>query len=1090
MANKGLNFDAAAFQEAWKDGLLEKEDVDDLKKLRDAGLIEFEPTQFRGDSKTRRQWTPEMWRAYDKRKELSKKTNSTPGFSALATNAATFGFSDEISAGLEAAGRSGLNLLRGRPANLAQNFDRSWAEQQAYLDLAKENTSGVGQVAAAIVGGLSGAAPAKAAATARTAVQTLPQMARNSALWGMLFGGAQGVGATEGGVNERALEGIKGATVGGLVGVAAPAVASAAGAAVRPGRDWYRLRKQRLAERARAAEQDFAEVGARPFTPAVADNTTVTAAARGLGRTFFGSKLRSSADQTIEDLERTIRGAVIPTSPDVAGQRAQQLLRRTLTERSIPAAEVRALPPERLEEISSVGAAPSQLRFPPDRPEPVIEQPPLAAPRRIDTKEVESRLVPPPLVKYKPALKELSDVPIPPEMQRQVRTAEAEMELARQQFAPYKAKIEEAEFWSRAARQRYEILERRAPRFVKLPSPEEAKKAAPFGKGFRAAMMAREAIKQRDAEYASFVAKQAADLRATGALVPKSYAEWGALRKKVMEDLRETERVLAPIKNTQARLAAATENLKAVNDTASLARRQAVEAVNRRAIADAEEQAAFETRRLVDAERTRVRQELEQREAQRVEYANSVAGRAEAVQLATQRANQQADATHRALLREHDISMKAAERRVRRPIAIGTSAESLPTQFDAAYAQLARSTKGLQVPLLGTKRQGVNATATSRLLGEISMEGRGLGQLPGYKGNPFSETGAVRDDVMGLVEQRLGPEISAALRSYSDRRASGQFNSGMEGLRAIRSAVGRAIGAQGAQAGSATTNTYDQALVRRLYASITEDVQAAVTRMPNAGRDVAQQISQVDDAYRHFLNDVRRPLARIFGDQVGPEQAMNRLIEAAGKGAQADIRLLRSYFQVVDQSGDRFSAVNGMVARMTEEGLPGFVQAFGKLSDEARTLMFQGDAAALGRTLEAINRAARRMQPYARGANNATGGNLSAIARPGNLLTGVVAYLNVPVAITGSVGAEVASRILASSAFRRWLTAVPQAAARGARPRKMHAARGYAILREQLGINQSVAQGLSELLDDVMNIGDERGDDDAAMAKSRGAVSR
>lgn len=146
----------------------------------------------------------------------------------------TFGFQDEILAGLDAA----VQPLISKPENgssadtWSQRYDENVANQRALLKTGQEQhpvTSTVG----AVVGGIapaiaSGGMSLGASATGAAARQTTGRAMLQGAGVGAVYGGAYGLGSAEGDIGDRVPGALQGAALGGLVGGAVPAVIGAA----------------------------------------------------------------------------------------------------------------------------------------------------------------------------------------------------------------------------------------------------------------------------------------------------------------------------------------------------------------------------------------------------------------------------------------------------------------------------------------------------------------------------------------------------------------------------------------------------------------------------------------------------------------------------------------------------------------------------------------------------------------------------------------------------------------------------------------------------------------------------------------------
>lgn len=417
------------------------------------------------------------------------------------------------------------------------------------------------------------------------------------------------------------------------------------------------------------------------------------------------------------------------------------------------------------------------------------------------------------------------------------------------------------------------------------------------------------------------------------------------------------------------------------------------------------------------------------------------------------------------LQRDRDATWNAEveERRSRasEPFVAGRSRETYPTEFDAAYEQVGRNLPPVQSNPLG--RQNEAAPRLVRFLDDVAQEARSNGQLPGYKaGQVFDETGAVRPDLMEHLRPRLGDDVSQFLTYLSDRRSTNQFAPGIEGLYRMRTRLGRSIAdaRRGTGATDAAARTADDALLSRLYDVLTDEIETITRGAGPRGELASQQRQQVDAAYREFSQQLRRPLATIFGDNVTPEQAIERLV-ASTRDTRGNVNLLQAFYRVVEDKGDRLLVTNTILHRMAEGGMQGFMQTYRAISPEAREIMFQGAARDYGRNLDRLVRVGGRLERYARTAREGAGLDLSRATRPGNMMFGLMAYINVPNAITGAIGAESMARLLASRRFAEWLRTAPQAIDQGSQLTwARHANRLRAVATSELGLNEAAAEKL------------------------------
>ncbi len=139
-----------------------------------------------------------------------------------AADAATFGFMDEIAAGLGAA--TGIG---GTYGDYEGNLKR-----QRGLDKVDEEVNKVARIGGQLAGGIgTGVGMARNGVTLMRGGMSLPAAVGAGALEGAAYGGAYGVGSAD---DNRLQGGLEGAKVGAVIGGAVPIIARGIGAATRP----------------------------------------------------------------------------------------------------------------------------------------------------------------------------------------------------------------------------------------------------------------------------------------------------------------------------------------------------------------------------------------------------------------------------------------------------------------------------------------------------------------------------------------------------------------------------------------------------------------------------------------------------------------------------------------------------------------------------------------------------------------------------------------------------------------------------------------------------------------------------------------
>jgi hypothetical protein len=163
------------------------------------------------------------------------------GFNDSVEQGASFGFMDEINAGIRSGIRGVHNLVTGKDADFGGNYDRALADERGDFKQFEEEHPVIA-TGANIAGGLISSIPlAGAAMGARTAAGVIGRGAAS----GAAAGAVGGFGAGEGGFENRAIGAGRGAAVGGVVGAALPVIAKVGSEAVKLGGNVLGLRNSK-----------------------------------------------------------------------------------------------------------------------------------------------------------------------------------------------------------------------------------------------------------------------------------------------------------------------------------------------------------------------------------------------------------------------------------------------------------------------------------------------------------------------------------------------------------------------------------------------------------------------------------------------------------------------------------------------------------------------------------------------------------------------------------------------------------------------------------------------------------------------------
>lgn len=364
----------------------------------------------------------------------------------------------------------------------------------------------------------------------------------------------------------------------------------------------------------------------------------------------------------------------------------------------------------------------------------------------------------------------------------------------------------------------------------------------------------------------------------------------------------------------------------------------------------------------------------------------------------------------------------------------GRSRESYPTEFAAGYERVARETPPVNRNPLGARNSP--KTATESLINDFALDGFKGGSIQGYRhGEAFGLDGRVmHPDLMPYLRNQLGPEVARRLETYAEARATpggrnanypDGFPLDMKTLRDLRTAVRRE-----SEKGYNPTEprTTDQAMLRRLEGALTEDMHAFQQQAGAQGQRSSNMMRGVDSEYARVSDELRRPLARIFGEKVTPVDAMGKLATAAEKG---DRQTLGAFMRVMAEKDNPTRAAASIVSHMMGEtgGIEAFLKGYGKIPPSSRDVMFIGEE---GRGLRAsydrLETLMRQMRPYQSAVTN--GGGID-FTRRVNLALGAAAVAHPVNAMMLAGGGALLSRFMTSPRYVNWLTTAGRESARG-----------------------------------------------------------
>lgn len=1036
-------------------------------------------------SDQRTDWTPEMREAYQGRRATieAQEKRDLPGQGSVRrgsrqiVHGATFGGSDELAAGVQTVLETPF-----KSGSFRDRFNQNWAAEQASLDDARGGSTPLGG-AEELLGGFTTGVPRMVAGTAMRAPtfwEGAKEAVKTGAKYGPVFAAGHTFLDTEGDIGDR-LENVPEAALEGLIYGPLVALGLHGGiAGINAARSAAAARRQSRAGRTAPIVDDFRESGVPEFPPALSDSGLVEGTATSLAGTVFGSSLRTGARRSIEALEGRVQDELAAAggvrTPAEAGEQQQTFLRHQLTGRSRPREDIDTMSREQLQDISGVapdpGYRPDPVRVPPVAPKPVT---PVTADAYLNSVRDGVPQVSP---KYAPeevprpiTLEEFRSPDPAPRVDAEIVAKRAELDQLRANTEPAARAFaeEQSTLADEIGRAGFTVEEHKGGAFslrrkgvwgmtddpIEYYSngrPDnyaernyEATARKKYGKGnvrgesaakpyLDAAEAIREVRKGTDQ-----IAAKYAQVRTRGAAIEQARKQIAQIEKDIVKaEAAATERI-AKERGT-AEQKQREDYIKAVeveNERVRLANEQA------RIMAD--DAAMAETDRLREEAVSAVRETAEQGAAARTRQFERQA--AEDARKETARLQVDAEATQAADL---------AERRSRasEPFVVGRSGESYPTEFDAAYRAVDLNTPKVQRNALGTRETKTTPAAgsnTTRLLESFADEARSSGKLPGYKGQVFDDAGRLRQDLVDYLRPRLGEEVTDHLVYLSERRANYQFPPNVRGMHSTRTEIGREMADAGRGKPPGAPRGANEAMLARYYKAYNDDIVSA--REAGGGHISAQQRAQVDRGYQEYTQ-LRSSLAKVFGEEVNPVQAIDTLVKSTQRGGNID--QLRAFYRVVDDKGDRLTATGAVLHRMAEGGLEGFLKSYRSLSPDARRVMFQGASREFGASLDRLARVGGRLEAYTNVAREGYNIDVTRLARPGNIVFGLLGYLNIPLAIQGAIGAEAASRLMSSQRFGQWLKGASNVIERGPQSVewKRHVYRLGVIGQELLGLRQ------------------------------------
>jgi len=344
-----------------------------------------------------------------------------------------------------------------------------------------------------------------------------------------------------------------------------------------------------------------------------------------------------------------------------------------------------------------------------------------------------------------------------------------------------------------------------------------------------------------------------------------------------------------------------------------------------------------------------------------------------------------------------------------------------------------------------------------------------MGRLKYKAGNLFEEGGEMNPEVLSYLRQHLGKRIADQLEHLSDLRgAPGQaFAPGIDKLFQLRSDIGREIRDIRASRKSGypgTPRNENDAMLSRLYDALDTDIKNMARTSGPRGEVAVRQREQIDAAYNEYINKIRKPLSKIFGDNVDSAAAFQELVSATQNGSKK-VDTLEAFYKVARDKGDPAQATAWLLNDMTRDGVEGFLRAYRNISPDARQLMEQA-APDLMKFLDAAARRGGRLERFIPTANEGAGIDIARAARPGNIAIGSIAYVfGLPGVLAEAAGGAAMAKVLASKWYAGWLKSYPVVRDPTDPNVIRHLNRFYAMAAQTTGMDEATAKQLKETLE-------------------------
>jgi hypothetical protein len=353
-------------------------------------------------------------------------------------------------------------------------------------------------------------------------------------------------------------------------------------------------------------------------------------------------------------------------------------------------------------------------------------------------------------------------------------------------------------------------------------------------------------------------------------------------------------------------------------------------------------------------------------------------------------------------------------------------AEEIGAGLEAAASRLSRSTTAAQAG--ASVERGAGA-----FVDKFKAQSRALyneldAHIPAQSPINLRNTSVVLDELSrpipgaAATSQALAnPKLSGIRQALQEDMTAGSGALPYEAVKALRTRVGEML------TDSALVSDVPRAQVKRLYAALTQDVQAAASRSPEAMR----ALNRANNYYKAGMNRLE-VLERVIDKNGGPEA----VFKAATSGTKEGAFVLRSVMQSLPKENQRDLAAAivrrlGMAKASVQDqtgevfSTQTFLTNWNNLSKEAKAVVFNRFGPQFARDMDDISKVAANLRAGSKVYANPSGTG-GAAAQFGTVGAFVMSILTGQLQVAGGIaaaagGANAAARRMTNPNFVRWL---------------------------------------------------------------------